>query len=349
MKKTAYILLSLILLLVAIEIAVPPILKWKVNKLLSDLPEYTGHVKDIDIAWFEAGVIAREFEMDKRNQKDSLPFVSIHDLHMNVDFSALIRGKVLADVVVNQPVMNFITADDSSKRQLGGDYLWFEPLTELRPMEVNQLTVNEGTIHFRKPDETPEVDLEMKDLFAEVRNLRNVVNRDTSLPSFVHLHATVLDSGHLSIHADMDIMKEVPDADIDFKLEGVPVKNLNNLFHAYVPYSMSNGSFNAYSELVVSNQKIEGYMKPIFNELEVSHPEEERGPVQAVVETAVQGTINLFENNKEEQLATKVPLKGTVNEQQVGVLRSIVNVFVNGFIEAFEREIDHSISYPAEE
>lgn len=348
MKSFLYTLLAIALLLVVVELSVPPIAKWKVNQVLNDLPEYAGRVDDIDIAWLEVGLIVEGFYLDKKQQQDSIPFASIDALHLNIDFSALLRGKVLADVRVHQPVMNFIVADDSTDQQLGGDYLWFEPLTELRPMEVNQLLIEDGTIHFRKLDEDPKVDLVMSSLEAEVRNLRNVIHQDSSLPSFVHLHAVLLDSGDLSIHSDMNIMKEVPDADIDFKLENMPVTKLNDLFQAYLPYTMSNGTFSAYSELVVSNQNIEGYMKPIFDDLEVTHPSEERGPIQAVAETVVQGTIDLFENNKKQQLASKVPLKGTVESQEVGILRAVVNVFINGFIEAFSREIEHTVEYPVD-
>lgn len=52
-----------------------------------------------------------------------------------------------------------------------------------------------------------------------------------------------------------------------------------------------------------------------------------------------------FENQEEDQFATRVPLQGNLENIESGVWPAIWNVFRNAFVQAFERNTDNTVKF----
>ncbi|MGE5440293.1 MAG: hypothetical protein ACM3UR_10575, partial [Bacteroidota bacterium] len=48
-RTTLIVVIVIVVLLVAIRIALPHVIKYEVNKKLNELPDYTGHIDDVDL------------------------------------------------------------------------------------------------------------------------------------------------------------------------------------------------------------------------------------------------------------------------------------------------------------
>jgi hypothetical protein len=121
---------------------------------------------------------------------------------------------------------------------------------------------------------------------------------------------------------------------------------LNDFFTAYSKVDIEKGTFSLYSELVVNDSEITGYVKPVAQNVKIVNWEKDKkNPLNLAWQAIVGLLAEFFENQKENQFATKVPLEGNLKDVKSGVWPTIWNVFRNGFIKAFEKNTDNTIQF----
>src|ERR1700754_805478 len=107
-RKIVYIVLgSLLILLIAFRIALPYILLRYVNRQLTQIKGYTGHVEDIDVALIRGAYTIKDIRLDKTDGKVPVPFFSAQTIDLSVEWGALLHGSVVAKIGVQHPVVNF--------------------------------------------------------------------------------------------------------------------------------------------------------------------------------------------------------------------------------------------------
>src|SRR5512146_2493425 len=74
--RTGIIVLCIVILLVAVRIALPYIVKSQVNKKLSSLPDYQGRVADVDLHIYRGAYSIKGIELNKKNGSVPVPFFS---------------------------------------------------------------------------------------------------------------------------------------------------------------------------------------------------------------------------------------------------------------------------------
>lgn len=348
MKKKYIILLSIVAVLIVVRLLLPSIVLKQINKQLEALDEYKGHVKDVDLALYHGAILLDSITLEKAAGTDSVPFLEIENLEVGIDWRALLKGKIVTQSTFTRPKVNFVASEDTTEEQFGGDYLWFEQIIALNPMELNKLEVTDGEIHFKQFDSEPQIDLVASNFDLVATNLRNVVVDDKSLPSSVTISATVLDGGKFTASAQMNLIKEVPDFNANISLEAVPVTSLNNFLVAYTGMDAAAGELNFYSEAAAEDGEIDGYFKPLMKNLEFREKGEDGRLLNQLAEGTTDIISGVLSNPKKDQLASKIPISGNVKNTEVGVWVTLKNLFKNAFIEAFKPHFDDSIMYPIE-
>jgi hypothetical protein len=123
------------------------------------------------------------------------------------------------------------------------------------------------------------------------------------------------------------------------------MRAMNDLLRAYGNFDVTAGIFSVYSELSVKQGKIEGYVKPLFKDMKVYDPRQDKEKTlwQKMYEGLVGGVANLLENTPRDEVATKVPVEGSLENPQTSTWETVVNLIQNAFFKAilpgFEREV----------
>jgi hypothetical protein len=191
----------------------------------------------------------------------------------------------------------------------------------------------------------PKVDLSLSNVHLIAENLNNAKKQNDLLPSKVFMRATSIGGGNLEINMRINVLKEVPDLDMDMKFENVDLVALNDFFEAYAKIDIEKGDFNLYSEVAVKEGNINGYVKPLLNNLKVvDWKEDKEKPIKLVWESIVGGVAEIFENQPKNQFATRVPLKGNISNVETSFWPTLWNIFRNAFVEAFARNTDDTIT-----
>jgi len=347
-----------LVLLVAFRVALPYVVTRYVNKVLNDLEGYRGTVEDIDIHLYRGAYQIDSLKIYKLNGNREIPFVDVPLTDLSIEWEAIFHGAFVGEITFHRPVLNFIGEKKDSekpqgaeqKEQTGKGVDWTEPIRKLMPIEINRLSVNDGTIAFYDLSTDPPVDLFLNYLQLEALNLSNATDNPEDLPSRVYLQALSIGNGQLNLAMKINVLRKVPDLDMDMRFENVNMQALNDFFKAYASVDVAEGTFNLYSEVAVAEGKITGYVKPLFNGLRVAEWQADHDKSTELVWESIVGFLTeIFENQKKNQFATRVPLEGLISDVNTPYWPVLWGVFSNAFVEAFDDHTDPTMTLASAE
>jgi hypothetical protein len=128
--------------------------------------------------------------------------------------------------------------------------------------------------------------------------LENVSNQFTEGTGIAKLKGDFMGNGHTLLSATFRPETKSPDFDLNIKIESTDMRAMNDLLRAYGNFDVTAGIFSVYSELSVKQGKIEGYVKPLFKDMKVYDPRQDKEKTlwQKMYEGLVGGVANLLEN-----------------------------------------------------
>src|SRR5450631_3271903 len=144
-RKIVYIVLgSLLIVLIALRIALPYILLKLVNKELANIPGYTGHVDDLDVALIRGAYVLKDMKLEKTGGKVPVPFFSADVIDLSLEWKAIFHGAVDGKIKVEHPVLNFVKGPTEATSQTKIDSSWTDVVKKLMPLKINRLEIDGG-------------------------------------------------------------------------------------------------------------------------------------------------------------------------------------------------------------
>jgi hypothetical protein len=344
-RWTQITLLVIVLLLIGIRIALPFIVRDYVNGRLKHIPEYSGNVEKVRMNIYRGAYTIENLRIVKTNANIPVPFISMKEMDLSVQWGELFHGSMVGEVVVNQPQVNFVNGPSEKEQQTGMNKDWKKVLEDLFPFRINRFQVNDGDIRFRDYSRDPKVDIYITNLAATATNLTNTRDVNNKTPAGLLAHGKTIGEGDLRLELHMNPLADQPTFKLNAAISNMDLTALNNFMRAYGNFDVAGGNFQAYSEIAAADGKFEGYVKPLFENLDVFdwQKERKRNILHAFWEAIVAGTAQLFKNQPHNRLATKVPLSGTFEKTSVDLWSTIGGVLKNAFVRAVVPKIDRSI------
>jgi hypothetical protein len=344
-KKKRYIIpLIVIVALIGLRLALPSIVKNYVNNVLSQIPGYYGHVEDIDINIYRGAYVIEQLYLNKTNAESEVPFLSFRQADISVQWNALFDGRIVSEILLDRPELIYVfedqTATDSTETQSED---WSKALTDLVPIEINKLEILNGKLAFVELTADPTIDLNMKNLNLTATNLSNVTDESEKLPSEVHATATSIGNGEFKLDGSMNLVRQIPDMDISLSLENASVTALNDFANHYAGIDFAEGNFNVFSEIAIADGFLTGYLKPILKNSKLIEKEDK------FFEKLWEGFVGFFKfilkNQKENTLATEIPIEGDLSSVQGEFWPTLLNIFKNAWIKAYEGTIEGKVDF----
>lgn len=345
-KKWA-IPIAIIALLIVARLLLPYFVTNYVNKVLSEIEGYQGSIEGVDISLYRGAYAINNLKLEKMDGDIPVPFLDIEKIDLSVEWEAIFDGAVVGEIQLLYPRLNFVAGPSEEETQTGAETDWTEPLKDLMPLQINRFEIVRGKISYLDFHAEPKVDIAIDSLNAVALNLNNATDNPEKLPSKVKLTGTSVGGGLLVVDAEMNILKEIPDFDINLEFTEVNLPALNDFIKAYGKFDVERGTFNLYSEIILNNGTFDGYVKPVMIDMKVldlsKDSEDKRNVFQLVWEGIVELGSEIFENHKEDQVASRVPLQGEIGQVETDVWTTIFTVLRNAYIEALKREVDNTV------
>ena len=348
LKKRWIILISIAVILIGLRIALPFILENVINDKLDNLEDYTGRVEDVDLRLFRGAYTIDTVTVQKRTDTVPVPFFAADRIELSLQWDALFDGAIVGSITAFYPRLNFTVSSSGGEEitQTGENVDWYEEVKGLLPLRINRIEIIQGQITYKDYTTQPMVDVSVDSLDMIVKNLTNVIDAQKKLPASLKGTGIVAKSGSFDVEAQMDILQEVPDLDLNLKIENVALPSLNDYLKAFTNTDARDGKFSLYTEIILNDGNIEGYVKPVLENIDLIKWNKEEEPfIDKVWESIVGGVAELFENQPKDRLATEVPLSGNIEDLDAGIGVTLWNVVKNAFIEALNKELNNSLDY----
>ena len=346
MKKWLKILIGVLIFLGIVRLILPYAVLRYANKSLTEMDGYYGHVEDIDIV-----LIRGAYQLDSIyiNKVDSVtnkqtPFFSAAEVDLSIEWKALFKGSLVGEFVFERPRIDF-TKDKVEPKDVRDDSTSFKNLKEdFMPLQVNRCEINDGEIRYRDEFSKPKVDIKLTQLYATALNLRNSYDSSALLPATITANAKIYE-GNLDFSMKLNPLAEEPTFDMNADLRNTNLVLLNEFFQAYAKVDVNKGRFGMYTEVAAKKGAFKGYVKPVIKDLDVLGKEDRDDNIFRKMWEAIAGFAGeVFENQPKDQVATKIPFEGRLDNPKADVWETVINVLENAFIRAIQPSIDHEIN-----
>jgi hypothetical protein len=273
--------------------------------------------------------------------------LSIHDgflsTHGRVEYAPTAKVGHVEDLIVDRVRLDYIHSAASvpaeERVQKAVRKASNEPSLLLRLDQFHLTNSNVGWVN-RAKDPAYRVFLSGTDL-----HVTNLSNQFRDGPARATLGGRFMGSGQTSARASFRPEKSGPDFDLDLKIEGTRMTAMNDVWRAHGKFDVVGGLLSIYSQIRVKDARIDGYVKPVFKDVNVYDPKQDKKKpfFKKLYEGIVEGVADLLENKKRDEVVTVADLSGPVSNPHSSVLqvigRLIENAFIKAILPGFEREI----------
>ncbi|MGQ0811476.1 MAG: DUF748 domain-containing protein [Nitrospiraceae bacterium] len=168
---------------------------------------------------------------------------------------------------------------------------------------------------------------------ADMDNFSNQLREGTAA---IKITGKFMGSGATVVQGAFRPETRSPDFDLSMQIVKTQMKSMNDVIRAYGAFDVAQGLFSLFAEMNVKNGAIDGYVKPMFKNVDVYHPaqDNDKGLLKKIYEGVVGGISEFLENEPREEVATETEVSGPVENPQASTWEVVVKLIQNAFFEA---------------
>lgn len=342
-------LAGIVVLLIAVHIALPYLVRNYLNDKLADMGDYRGQVTDVDLALWRGAYTINGLNIVKIDGKVPVPLVNVPVIDLAVSWKHLwYDHAVVAEVIFVQPELNFVDGGANKQAsQTGQGTDWREQMNKLLPFTLNEVRIDDGKITFNNFSTTPKVKLQADKVNASLYNLTNVEDVKGNRDARFEGKALFMGHANMEASATFDPFSNFEDFDFRLRTTGVELKRLNEFSAAYGNFDFNAGHGDLVIEAQATKGQLSGYIKPLLRDVDVFNwkqdvENENKGFFRSIWEALVGGSETVLKNQSENQFATRVELSGSVHKQDISAFQAFLQILRNAFVQAFNARYDNS-------
>lgn len=329
----------------AARAVLPLALEAYVDRELASMGEYSGAVEDVDVSLIRGAYVLENVTIVKPSAGADQPFVDMPRMDLALQWPALLRARLVGEIVMHSPIINLIQGESDRDTQLGTGVNWPEEVRDLFPFTFNRVDVIDALVTFRAPGIEAEESLTLRNGRLLLRNLTNVQREEQQAFADLELEGAVMGNAPLALTGRFDPNAAVPTFDLNLALEGAQLPDVNPWLSEFLNVDAEAGAFSMYTELAAADGRFEGYIKPVMENPQIfSLQEPSSGPFQKAWEALVGIAAAIFANRETDQVATQIPFAGELERPEAGLLAAMVNLLRNAFVASFSRSIEGTVS-----
>lgn len=330
---------AIVLLLVLGRLALPWFVQDYVNRTLDKTPLYDGRVGDVSLHLWRGAYSIQDVRVSKVTGNVPVPLFSARKVDFSIQWKALLNGRVVGRIVMEQPELNFVDAESEGQTQTGAGGPWLQIIQDLFPFKINSTVVRDGEVHFRVYQAEKPVDVYLSKVQATIDNLGNIRDETDPLISTVVVNALAMDQAEFEYRMTLDPFSYRPTFRMAVRLLGLDVTRINDLARVYGKFDFENGWLDLVVEAEAREGQLTGYVKPLFRDLQVFSlvkDAREQNVLLLFWEALVGFATTVFKNHPRDQFGTLIPFTGDLTDStSADLLATIGNILRNAFVRAY--------------
>lgn len=341
-SKLLWIAVILLVAAIVVRAMLPIWVRDYVNRKLSEMEDYRGHVADVDIHLWRGAYSIHAVEIKKTSGNVPVPFFSAPVVDLSVEWKALFHGALVGEINFERPKINLVNAASKANSQAPLDEPWTAKVRQLFPLKINRFTVNEGEVHYRDFAKKPAVDVVLDRLDVVATNLTNSMKVADTLKANIEMTGRPLREGTFKTEINLDPYAAKPTFAMKSEIDGLPLVKLNEFAKAYAGITFEAGTLRVATEVNSKQGNFRGYIEPVFDKMAIFDPSHDNdNPIDFIWQGIVGGLTRIIRNHPKDRFGTKVPLSGSFDDPTPAVMDTVFNVLRNAFIKAFEGRLSN--------
>ncbi|MDP5131442.1 MAG: DUF748 domain-containing protein [Paraglaciecola sp.] len=347
-RKSIKLIIGLVSLLVLLRVMAPYAVEKGVNYALTTTPGLTGHVGDVSLALYRGAYQIEDIELFLVDGELQKPLIAIKQLDISVLWSALFRGKVVAEMRFLHPEIYYEDVknrDEHVNDDVQDEQTWITLANRLVPFAIDRIDVIGGQLAFATIDEVLSTRALITDITGQITNLTNSKEHSGSLVTNMHFDGLIEGICPLRMGGAYDPYAKKPTFNFDVEMQRLPVKKIDHLISFYAPFDLEAGEVDFAMEFAAKQGVVAGYVKAGVYDLSVFDWHEDvvedgDNPFEWLFESLTGGVAEIFENGSNDLIATRVPLEGHIDNIETPLWPAIYAIIKNAFIQSLEIKVD---------
>ena len=198
---------------------------------------------------------------------------------------------------------------------------------------VDRLAIVKANVGFVNKTANPTYRVFVTDTTATLTHLSSLPTGETAV---AEVRGKFMDSGPASLSFKLLPTRPGPDFDLLVQIDEADLRTMNDLLRAHGKFDVVAGRFSLYTELHAKNRQISGYVKPLFQDMEVYDPSQDRDKsvFRKAYEAVVGKVSKVLENRPRDEVATRVEISGRLDNPNASITDTIVGLVQNAFFKA---------------
>lgn len=216
-----------------------------------------------------------------------------------------------------------------------------ETAKEIKKESMLVVTVQHGKVlhsdlGFVNQSAKPEYRVFITDVNAEVDHFSSELKRLEGGDAAIKVTGQFMGTGQTVVAGIFRPEKPDPDFDLDVRIVKTQLRSFNDVLRAYADVDVSKGSFSFFSQLSIKHGRINGYVKPMFNDVKVYDPAQDadKAWTKKVYEAVIGGVADLLKNEERQQIAAESGVTGPVPSPKANTWQIVGTLIQNAFFKA---------------
>lgn len=359
-KKTKKVLVGVgvfaVAALIVARLILPGVVLKNINSYLDTHSKiYWAHMDDLDLAIWR---MAYKFQgIQAKLRSNNKPFVTVKSVDVSLAWRELLRGRILADIVVEEAQL--FTAPDlfTAMKQVGEEGKEIEKPEEKRaeknkgepslkekliPFRIDRVVIHDSKFEFAPKSNSPDEErFHFANVDARVSNITPKEN-EKILGTF---KGDLQKSSKLK--GVVELRKNAGGMDWDFDAEArhFDLREANPMLRKMLPLTFTRGELDLFAEAKSEQGHIVGYIKPFFKNLDVvANAENFNGPKHFLIELGTAAGNLILRRSKQKTVATKIDFsKDPPGEFKIDTKGTLANAIEHGFDQEFAEGVEDEI------
>jgi hypothetical protein len=347
MGRVGKIVIAVLLILLLIRVAAPPIILSKLNRKLEEISStYRLHVQDLDLSLLR---MAYRFEGATARVKASNHLLFKADaVDVSVSWSELFRGRILTDISLKNVFVN-LTKEviERTKTMAPADkQVATQSVHRLFPLRISRIKLENGTVQFGDfVDGSQDPRWRISAIQGAIANLTNLTNRAKAPLTYVTLQGRLLASSVFKSAGRVNRNVQPIAWELDAEVRDFDLKQTNELARRYVPLTFTAGHLDLFTEVKSTGGKIRGYIKPFFKNVHVlGNSRDFKNLKHFAVEIVTAIGNALLRRSDTQTVATEIAFFEDHGQLKIDKGKAVAKAVQHGFREPIPKGIEEKIN-----
>jgi uncharacterized protein DUF748 len=262
-----------------------------------------------------------------------------------VEFAPRVRRLVLPEISIEKVKLGYVRKPPAAAEKGLLPAANKKTADETAPpwdMRLDRFRMTESEVELIDKTKDPGYRVFVTHLNSDVTGLTNTPPGQSATAK---LRGKFMDAGEATVMASFQSKVRGGDFDIKLEIGPTPLPKLNDVFRAYGKFDVFAGDFLLNAEVRVHNGYMQGWVKPIFRDVEIYDSRQDAGKpfFKKVYEGVVDAASKLLKNRKHDQVATATTIEGPVGNAKSSMWEVLGGLLENAFIKAilpgFDRDV----------